>query len=314
MNQPPVDQSPIDQLPSLAVIIVSWNVRDLLTRCLDSLFAELDSSAIDARVIVVDNASSDGSVEMVRSRYPRIEVIASEKNLGFAGGNNIGLNHIRVMEQGVEFVLLLNPDAEVQPSAIKTLLDVIRSRSDVAVVTSWLSYSDGSFQHSAFHFPGLAQLYIELLPAPARLYESRLNGRYPQRLYAASQPFEIDHPLGAVMLLRAEAIRQVGLFDEGFALYCEEIDWCARFKEAGWQLLCVPSAHVIHHSGKSTSQVRVEAFIKLWTARYRLHKKHPQFAPLWLARLIVRLGMRRRMQGASAEMQAACQEIIGVWQ
>ncbi len=314
MNQPPVDQSPIDQLPSLAVIVVSWNVRDLLTRCLDSLFAELDSSAIDARVIVVDNASSDGSVEMVRSRYPRIEVIASEKNLGFAGGNNIGLNHIRVMEQGVEFVLLLNPDAEVQPSAIKTLLDVIRSRSDVAVVTSWLSYSDGSFQHSAFHFPGLAQLYIELLPAPARLYESRLNGRYPQRLYAASQPFEIDHPLGAVMLLRAEAIRQVGLFDEGFALYCEEIDWCARFKEAGWQLLCVPSAHVIHHSGKSTSQVRVEAFIKLWTARYRLHKKHPQFAPLWLARLIVRLGMRRRMQGASAEMQAACQEIIGVWQ
>jgi N-acetylglucosaminyl-diphospho-decaprenol L-rhamnosyltransferase len=313
MNQPPVDQSPIDQLPSLAVIIVSWNVRDLLTRCLDSLFAELDSSAIDARVIVVDNASSDGSVEMVRSRYPRIEVIASEKNLGFAGGNNIGLNHIRVMEQGVEFVLLLNPDAEVQPSAIKTLLDVIRSRSDVAVVTSWLSYSDGSFQHSAFHFPGLAQLYIELLPAPARLYESRLNGRYPQRLYAASQPFEIDHPLGAVMLLRAEAIRQAGLFDEGFALYCEEIDWCARFKEAGWHLLCVPSAHVIHHSGKSTSQVRVEAFIKLWTARYRLHKKHPQFAPLWLARLIVRLGMRRRMQGASAEMQAACQKIIGVW-
>jgi N-acetylglucosaminyl-diphospho-decaprenol L-rhamnosyltransferase len=313
MNQPPVDQSPIDQLPSLAVIIVSWNVRDLLTRCLDSLFAELDSSAIDARVIVVDNASSDGSVEMVRSRYPRIEVIASEKNLGFAGGNNIGLNHIRVMEQGVEFVLLLNPDTEVQPGAIKTLLDVIRSRSDVAIVTSRLSYGDGSFQHSAFHFPGLAQLYIELLPAPARWYESRLNGRYPQRLYAASQPFEIDHPLGAVMLLRAEAIRQVGLFDEGFALYCEEIDWCARFKEAGWHLLCVPSAHVIHHSGKSTSQVRVEAFIKLWTARYRLHKKHPQFAPLWLARLIVRLGMRRRMKDASAEMRAACQKIIGVW-
>jgi GT2 family glycosyltransferase len=184
----------------------------------------------------------------------------------------------------------------------------------VAVVTSRLSYGDGSFQHSAFHFPGLTQLYIELVPAPARLYESRWNGRYPRRLYDAAQPFEIDHPLGAVMLLRTEAIRQVGLFDEGFALYCEEIDWCARFKEAGWHLLCVPSAHVIHHSGKSTSQVRVEAFVKLWTARYRLHAKHPKFAPLWLARRIVTLGMKRRMKNAPDEIRAAYQTIIDIWQ
>ena len=306
-----------DQAPALAVIIVSWNVRDLLARCLDSLFAELDSSSIPARVIVVDNASDDDSVEMVRSLYPRVEVIASDKNLGFAAGNNLGLRALGLADPSSPVpagVLLLNPDTEVQPGAIKTLLDVIHSRSDVAVVTSRLAYGDGSFQHSAFHFPGLAQLYIELLPAPARLYESRWNGRYPRRLYDAAQPFEIDHPLGAVMLLRTEAIRRVGLFDEGFALYCEEIDWCARFKEAGWHLLCVPSALVIHHAGKSTSQVRVEAFVKLWTARCRLHTKHPQFAPLWLARPIVRLGMRRRMKGASAEMEAACQTIIDIWQ
>ena len=315
-DQAPAVHSLIPDPRSLAVIIVSWNVRDLLARCLDALFAELDSSSTDARVIVVDNASSDGSVAMLRLHYPRVEVIASEKNLGFASGNNLGLNLAKVIDssQGCEFALLLNPDTEVQPGVIKTLLDVIRSRSDVAVVTSRLAYGDGSFQHSAFHFPGLAQLYIELLPAPARLSESRLNGRYPQRLYTSLQPFEIDHPLGAVMLLRTEAIRQVGLFDEGFALYCEEIDWCARFKEAGWHLLCVPSAHVIHHSGKSTSQVRVEAFVKLWTARYRLHTKHPQFALLWLARRIVTLGMKRRMKNAPDEIRAACQAIIDIWQ
>src|SRR3989304_3219233 len=109
-DQIPAAHSLIPDPRSLAVVIVSWNVRDLLARCLDSLFAELNSSSMDARVLVVDNASSDGSVALVRSRYSRVEVIASEKNLGFAGGNNIGLNHVQVTEQGVEFVLLLNPD------------------------------------------------------------------------------------------------------------------------------------------------------------------------------------------------------------
>jgi N-acetylglucosaminyl-diphospho-decaprenol L-rhamnosyltransferase len=301
----------------LAVIIVSWNVCDLLARCLEALFVDLDAALIDARVIVVDNASIDGSPAMIRERFPRVELIVSETNLGFAGGNNLGMNLAKASEpsQGCDFVLLLNPDTEVQPSAIKTMLAVMRSRPDVAVVTSRLVYGDGSFQHSAFHFPGLTQLYIDLFPVPARLYESRLNGRYPRSAYNAErgQPFEIDHPLGAVMLLRTEAIRQVGLFDEHFALYCEEIDWCARFKEAGWKLMCVPTAQVIHHAGKSTSQVRIESFVKLWTARYRLHTQHPHFAPMRLARWIVTFGMKRRMSGASDEMRAACQQIIDVW-
>ncbi len=302
----------------LGVVIVSWNVRELLARCLESLFADLDSSSLQARVIVVDNASQDGSPDMVRSRFPRVELMVSEENLGFAKGNNLGLRALDLGDSSLPLascplVLFLNPDTEVQPGAIKTMLAAIQSRPGVAVVTSRLFYGDGSFQHSAFRFPRLAQLAIDLFPVPARLHESRLNGRYPRSLYDRGQPFEIDHPLGAVMLLRTEAIRPVGLFDEGFALYCEEIDWCARFKEAGWKLLCVPSARVIHHAGQSTSQVRVESFVKLWTARYRLHSRHPQFAPLWLARRIVTLGMKRKMHGASDEMRAACETIIDVW-
>jgi GT2 family glycosyltransferase len=182
-----------------------------------------------------------------------------------------------------------------------------------AIVTSRLSYGSGAFQHSAFHFPGLGQLYIDLWPAPPRFYESRLNGRYPHQRYEAGQPFEIETPLGAVMLLRREAVEQVGVFDENFALYCEEIDWAARFKEAGWKNLCAPAALITHHEGKSTSQVRVESFIKLWTSRYRLHTKHPQFAPLWLARRIVIGGMKRKMQDATPEMKAACERVIAIW-
>jgi GT2 family glycosyltransferase len=116
-----------------------------------------------------------------------------------------------------------------------------------------------------------------------------------------------------VMLLRCEAIEQVGIFDEGFALYCEEIDWAARFKEAGWKNLCAPTAHIVHHSGQSTSQVQVESFVKLWTSRYRLHTKHPQFAPLWLARRIVIAGMKRKQKDASIEMKAACETVIDLW-
>ena len=296
-------------MTELPIIIVSWNVRDLLARCLTSLQVEFERSQIAGRVIVVDNASHDGSPDMVRERFPQVELIASDENLGFARGNNLALR--TVIDS--EFALLLNPDTEVQPGAIATLLAAAQTRSDIAVATSRLFYGDGAFQHSAFRFPGLSQLYIDLFPVPGRLYESRLNGRYPRRWYEAEQPFEIDHPLGAVMLIRGAAMRQVGLFDENFALYCEEVDWAARFKEAGWRNVCVPAARITHHEGRSTSQVKVASFVKLWTARYQLHTKHPQFAPLALARLIVTQGMKRKLRGASPEMRAACEKIIGVW-
>ena len=311
---------------ALGVVIVSWNVRDLLARCLSSLFAELDRSQIAARVVVVDNASHDGSPDVIRAHFPRVELIACEENLGFAKGNNVGLRQLGLphppdaspdnttdaARRGGE-ILLLNPDTEIQPGAIAALLNVMRARPDAAIVTSRLSYGDGSFQHSAFHFPGLGQLSIDLFPTPGRFYESRFNGRYPRQRYERGRPFEIDTPLGAVMLLRREAIQRVGLFDEEFALYCEEIDWAARFKEAGWKNLCAPAAHIVHYEGRSTSQVRVQSFVKLWTSRYRLHTKHPQFAPLPLARRIVVSGMKRKSRDAAPDMKAACEKIIDLW-
>jgi hypothetical protein len=299
----------------LGVVIVSWNVRDLLARCLYSLFTELGRGQIAARVVVVDNASHDGSPDMIRAQFPQVELIAREDNLGFAKGNNLGMRYLGfgASAGGPPACLLLNPDTEVQPGAIATLWDILRSQPAAAIVTSRLSYGSGEFQHSAFRFPGLGQLYIDLFPVPGRCYQSRWNGRYPRRLYDAAQPFEIDTPLGAVMLLRREAVEQVGLFDEAFALYCEEIDWAARFKEAGWKNLCAPAAHIIHYEGRSTSQVRVESFVKLWTSRYRLHTRHPRFAPMWLARRIVIAGMKRKARDASPEMRAACEQISHLW-
>jgi len=302
-------------MPRLAVVIVSWNVRGLLTACLRSLLADLASTDLATEVWVVDNASSDGTPQMVEEAFPDVHLIASRENLGFVRGNNRALNEILDREAPpVDYFWLLNPDTEVQPGATAALVAALEANPKAGIVGPKLLYPDGSLQHSAFRFPGLIQLLFEFLPLPARLYDTPLNGRYPRRRYEGSQPFAVDHPLGASMLVRAEAIADVGLMDEDFFMYCEEIDWCWRMRETGWRALCAPAAHVIHHAGQSSGQIRTASFINLWKSRARLYTRH--YTPLkrHLAGLLVRIGMKRRMRKASAETAGACQQVIEAWE
>jgi GT2 family glycosyltransferase len=190
----------------------------------------------------------------------------------------------------------------------------------VGLVGPRLIYGDGSFQHSAFGFPGLWQLIIELLPVPGRLVESRLNGRYPRKWYEQGQPFEIGHPLGAALCARREAIQQAGLLDERYHMYVEEVDWCRRIVDAGWQAYCVPAAVVTHLGGQSTSQVKISSFLNLWTSRYRFYRKFYSPLKVWTARQIVRLGMqrkarqdKRRPAAGLEERLAAYRRVINIW-
>ena len=308
----------------LAVVIVSWNVRDLLAACLRSLLADLDRSRLSAQVWVVDNASTDGTPEMVADAFPAVHLIASRENLGFAGGNNLALRQILNSNlQLPEYVWLLNPDTEVLPGATAALLSALQAHPRAAVAGAKLLYPDGSLQQSAFRFPGLVQLLFEFLPLPPRLYDTPLNGRYPRRLYEGVSPFPVDHPLGAAMIVRAAAIEQVGLLDEGFWMYCEEIDWCWRMRRAGWRALCVPAAQVVHYAGRSTEQVRVASFVALWRSRLRLYDKHYPPLKRRLARALVQAGVRWKMRQArtahrrgeisAAELTAtldACQTVL----
>jgi GT2 family glycosyltransferase len=116
------------------------------------------------------------------------------------------------------------------------------------------------------------------------------------------------------MMVRTEAIEQVGLMDEGYHMYCEEIDWCWRMQQVGWGALCVPTARVIHHAGRSTGQVAIRSFINLWTSRARLYARHHGPIRRWLARVMVRAGMQRRMRRASPRMVIACQRVIETWE
>ena len=153
--------------PDLGIIIVSWNVRDLLAACLRSLFADLDLSGLKAQVWVVDNASTDGTPEMVAETFPAIHLIACDENLGFAAGNNLALREISNLQSPISrYVWLLNPDTEVQPGATAALVDFMERTPQAAVAGAKLLYADGSLQQSAFRFPGLVQLVFEFFPLP----------------------------------------------------------------------------------------------------------------------------------------------------
>ena len=298
--------------------VVSWNVRDLLRACLRSLLTDLERSGLEAGIWVVDNASTDGTADLVTEEFPQVHLIAAQQNLGFAAGNNLGLRKISSLQSPApQYAWLLNPDTEVQPGATQALLDCFAHLASAGIVGARLLYADGSFQHSAFRFPGLVQLAYELLPLPARSYDTAANGRYPRCLYEQEAPFAVDHPLGAAMMVRMAAVAQVGMLDEGYRMYCEEIDWCWRMRRAGWQAYCTPAARVIHHAGRSTAQVPVASFRNLWISRARLYARYHRALTWWLARVMVGTAMQRRMRRAarvsSPGMVAACQEVLRAW-
>lgn len=302
----------------LAVVIVAWNNAAVIGEALQSLMGDLRESSLRYEVWVVDSASDDQTVDIVRSDFPAIQLIECQRNIGFAAANNLALRRLGFgdgppMREPPAAVYLLNPDTVTHRGATRRLYDELLSRSDVGVVGARLTFADGSFQHSAFRFPGLRQIWAELFPTAGRLLEGSFNGRYARARYTDDRAFEVDFTLGATMMLRRKVINQSGMFDEDFFLYCEEVDWAWRIKNLGWRIFCVPAAHVTHIGGGSTSQARPSSLIQLWKSRLLLYDKHH---PTWkrrLARGLVIWGMRRklrRLSGADAALAAACRAVI----
>ncbi|MBN1314084.1 MAG: glycosyltransferase family 2 protein [Anaerolineales bacterium] len=303
----------------LAIIIVSWNVRQLLRTCLDSIYSSLSESARNGRELsgeiwVVDNDSTDGTPDMVRKNFTRVNLVANAENKGFAAANNQGMEITYIKQPN--YILLLNPDTLVRERAIETLVSFMDQTPAAGMAGARLLYGDNSFQHSAFKFPGLAQLLIELYPAPARLYDSQVNGRYPRGwCVPGAPPFSIDHPLGASMIVRQNVLDTVGMMDTNYHMYCEEIDWAMRIKDKGWKIFCVPDAEIIHYGGQSTSQIKVESFLNLWQSRCRLYKKHYSPIKFQIASTLVRHAMMKRSKKEnSPEIAQACVQVASFWQ
>jgi N-acetylglucosaminyl-diphospho-decaprenol L-rhamnosyltransferase len=276
----------------LSVVVVSYNTIDLLRECLATAVVSLASPGADGlrleyELFVVDNASVDGSVAMVAEEFPQAKLIANDTNRGFAAANNQAL-----AQATGRYYLLLNPDTEVIGDALPSLVAFMDDHPKAGAAGARLENPDRTFQHSAFRFPTLWMSFFDFFPLNHRVVNSRLNGRYPRSKY--TRPFQIDHPLGACMIVRAEAAAQVGLLDERFFMYCEEIDWCMRIKQAGWEIWCTPDSGVVHHVGASARQFRGPMLVELHRSRQRLFAKH--YSPAFQSRhkAIVRFGLRRQ--------------------
>jgi N-acetylglucosaminyl-diphospho-decaprenol L-rhamnosyltransferase len=295
-------------MTSIGVVIVSFNTCELLRGCLESL----RGCVLPLRVVVVENGSRDGSAAMARACFPEIELIELERNVGFAAGTNVGLRGMGDGGWGMgerarlpspiphlpspDYVLLLNPDTVVHPGAIEALAAFLVAHPRVGVVGPRLLNTDGSVQPAAFRFPTLAMTLLDLFPPgqvlPGRLYGSWWHGRYPHE-QCAEAPFPIDHPLGACILARRPVVEQVGLLDERFFMYAEEVDWCYRIHQAGWAIWQEPRARVTHVGGAATSQFRSRMLIALYDSRLRFFRKHYSHRLVrWHIR-IVRAGMLR---------------------
>lgn len=307
-------------MTTLATVIVSFNTRELLRLAIASFQRSLAEFPLDGRILVVDNQSSDGSAEMVRAHFPEVELLEPGENLGFTRANNLAMRHLG-FEKGrmgsAEMVWLLNSDTEVVGDAPRQLVEHLRQHPEVGAVGPRLRYGDGRFQHGAFRFPGLAQVALDLFPAPSRLLESRLNGRYGPAQWEGTRPFEVEMLLGASLMARGETISRVGLMDEGYFMYAEELDWCRQMHAAGWKLHALPTAVVVHHGGQSTQQFRDRMFVSLWRSRLRYYQKWESPAYLWMVRRLLRLGMawQARRLGSDADSgsrRAAYQEVASL--
>jgi hypothetical protein len=266
--------------PAVSIVVVSYQSRATIAACLASIAAH---AAMPHETIVVDNASSDGTVDLVRGRFPEVQVVSQDGNRGFAAACNAGA---RI--GSAPNLLFLNPDAELTPGALPALVEFLAASPRVAAVGPRFVYPDGSSQDGAFTYPSLLMTWLEFFPRPGRLIQSRCNGRI---VSPDNEPVAIDHPLGACMLVRRAAWDDVGAFDEGYFLYCEEVDWCMRAKQRGWEIVHEPEATVVHHGGVSSASTPTASLVHLYQSRQRLHAKHRGRGFRLAARCIMRLGL-----------------------
>lgn len=277
----------------LGIIIVNWNTQTLLRKTLETVFAS--EGDFSYQVVVVDNASTDGSPDMVKTEFPQAHLIASDVNGGFSYGNNLGLRWLGyrgagdVDDNAPRYALLLNPDTEVPPTSLYEMVKFMDSRPDVGIAGPKLLLKENGQLDKAcrrgfptplvsfYHFSGLAKLF----PNNPRF------ARYNMTYLDQDQEAEVDSVVGAYMQLRKEAIAKVGLLDETFFMYGEDLDWSLRIKQTGWKVIYHPQV-VVWHVKRASSKKSKKAQYEFYRAMLLFYRKHyRKTTPLWLHSLVL---------------------------
>ncbi len=269
----------------LSVVIVNWNTCALLAECITAV--EREAAAIPHDIWVVDNGSSDDSVAMLRRDFPHVHVIESKVNLGFAGANNLAMQR-----STGRYLLLLNTDAIVTPGSILALLELAERMPRAGIVGAHLLNPDGSFQASHTNFPTLWQEFLILSTIGRRLR----GDWYPSHGAEADKgPQRVDYVEGACLLVRRDALEEVGGLDEGYFMYAEEVDWCKRMHAAGWEVWYQPAANIVHIGGASSANRKTSREADLYRSRVRYFRIHHGWlqAEVLKAMIVALTGMKQ---------------------
>jgi len=279
----------------LSIVIVSWNVREDLRECLQSLLREegsrLESGEIE--IIIVDNASTDGTAEMVNLEFPQVKLLVNSQNLGYTKANNIGINHSRG-----KYILLLNPDTIVHQGALQALIDCAESHPEAGIIGAKLLNPDGSVQRSARSFPDIgAGLFRNTFLG--RLFPNNpFVRRYLLTDFGYDEVREVDWVSGAAMLVRRDLIERIGGLDERFWAYCEDVDLCWRAWQAGYKVLFCPNAVITHKVGRSSDQRLVPSLIQHHKSMWLFYLKNYRHRYPLLLFPLIGLGILLRLAGA----------------
>lgn len=277
----------------LAVVIVSYNVEALLRRCLQSVFAS--TGRLTFEVVVVDNASTDGTVKMVQQEFPQVQVIANHDNVGYPAGNNQGLRLLGVeTAEPPRYALLLNPDTELPPHCFDYFVQYMDQNPQVGVVGPKLVLPTGELDWACRRgFPTPLVSIYRMVGLSYLFPRSPTFGRYNMTYLDVDQLAEVDSVVGAFMWVRTAAIQKVGLLDEIFWMYGEDLDWAKRIKEAGWQVIYNPAVTVLHVKRASSKQ-NPRAQIAFYQAMPIFYNKHYRTQTPLLLHWLILLGMAIR--------------------
>jgi hypothetical protein len=251
----------------LSIIIVSWNAKAFLLECLRSLTGEIDDRRTE--IIVVDNASTDGSPEAVESEFPNVKLLRNPTNLGFAKANNIGIK-----QSAGQYVCLVNSDVKILPGCFTRLIDYMEQHSGIGMLGPKVLNADLTLQLSHRRLPTLWNRFCRALALDTLFPNSTAFGHGSENLKPNATAVEVEVLSGSFWMVRREALDRVGLLDEVFFMYAEDLDWCKRFRDAGWKVVYFPGAGVIHYGGASSANAPVRFYLELQRANLQYWKKH----------------------------------------
>lgn len=277
----------------LSIVIVSYSVRDLLRICLRSIYASRGAFSYD--VFVVDNCSHDGSTAMVQSEFPQVRLIESPVNGGYAHGNNLALRTIATGAELPRYVLLLNPDTHLPEDALAGMLEFLDCHLEAGAAGPRLVRADGSLDLACRRsFPSPEVALYRMLFLSKLFPDNPRFARYNLTSHDTAEVMEVDSVVGAFMLVRGEVLRRIGLLDESFFMYGEDLDWAFRIKGAGWKVLYNGAITVLHHKGESSKQRSARSTLAFYHAMLVFYRKHYARTTRFPLNLLVVLGIYLR--------------------